>query len=103
MVRGIEQEAAQLAMPQDQLPPAPAQPPVQQQSARDQLRAMPPAPPLKFNLRMQSSPPAGAPPQGGAGNVPLMYPSLFPNDPISSMLQQRQQQVQQGQQVQPGQ
>jgi hypothetical protein len=102
-VRAAEEEAAQLAMPQDQMPVAPAQPPVAQPSAREQLRALPPAPPLKFNLRMPSSPPAGAQPQGGAQNIPLMYPSLFPNDPISAMLQQRQQQIQQRQQVNPGQ
>ena len=102
-VRAAEEEAAQLAMPQDQMPLAPAQPPVAQPSAREQLRALPPAPPLKFNLRMPSSPPAGAQPQGGAQNIPLMYPSLFPNDPISAMLQQRQQQIQQRQQVNPGQ
>ena len=102
MVRGIEQEAAQLAMPEDQMPPAPAQPMAAQPSAREQLRALPPAPPLKFNLRMPSTPPAGATPQGGAQNIPLMYPSLFPDDPISAMLQQRQQQIQQGQQIIPG-
>jgi len=36
-------------------------------------------------------------------NIPLMYPTLFPNDPISAMLLQRQQQLQQGQPITPGQ
>jgi hypothetical protein len=48
---------------------------------------------------MGTTPPAA--PSGGTSQIPLMYPSLFPNDPISAMLQQRQQQIQQGQQIQP--
>jgi hypothetical protein len=34
----------------------------------------------------------GAPKQ--PGNTQLMYPSMFPNDPISGLLQQRQAQMQ---------
>jgi len=64
-------------------------------SAREMMRSLPPAPPVRgLNLRMPSAPPAT--PQGPP-NVPLMYPALFPNDPIAAMLQQRQMQMQQPQ------
>jgi hypothetical protein len=62
-------------------------------SAQQMLKAMPPAPPTRgtnFNLRTAPA----APPAGGASNVQLMYPSMFPNDPISGLLQQRQAQIQ---------
>jgi hypothetical protein len=61
-------------------------------SAREQLRALPPAPSTTFKLNLPTTPPAGA----GAGAGPqqqMLYPTLFPNDPISAMLQQRQQQM----------
>jgi len=63
-------------------------------SAADMLRALPPAPPTKgteFELRMQTftPPPAPVRPQ-----IDLMYPTLFPNDPISAMLRARQAQIQ---------
>jgi hypothetical protein len=66
------------------------------QSAASMLRQLPPAPPTRGmpNLRM-GPPPAAAP----AAQSSLMYPTLFPNDPISQMLQQRQQQF--GQRPQP--
>jgi hypothetical protein len=54
------------------------------------LRKLPPAPQTRGmpNLRMGPPPAAPAP---AASN--LMYPTLFPNDPISQMLLQRQQQA----------
>jgi hypothetical protein len=71
-------------------------------SAQQMLRAMPPAPPTRGmdNFRVPTTPPAKP---GGAGSVQLMYPAMFPNDPISGLLQQRQAQIQGGQQVTPGQ
>ena len=64
-------------------------------SAQQMLKKMPPAPPtrgLNFNPRLPTAP--AVQPGGGAGNIPLMYPSMFPNDPISGLLQQRQAQIQ---------
>jgi hypothetical protein len=64
-------------------------------SAQQMLKAMPPAPPTRgtnFNPRLPTTPPAA--PAGGASNIQLMYPSMFPNDPISGLLQQRQAQIQ---------
>jgi len=61
-------------------------------SAQQMLKKMPPAPPTRgtnFNPRLPTSP-AGQP---GGGNIPLMYPTMFPNDPISGLLQQRQAQL----------
>lgn len=76
--------------------PAPAAP-----SAREMLRQLPPAPPTRgtsFEPRLPTQLPA-APAQQ---NVPLMYPTLFPNDPISAMLQARQSAISQNQPVTPG-
>jgi hypothetical protein len=64
-------------------------------SAQKMLKAMPPAPPTRgtnFNPRLPTTPPAAPGPAGGG--VSLMYPTMFPNDPISGLLQQRQAQVQ---------
>lgn len=64
-------------------------------SAQKMLKAMPPAPPTRgtnFNPRLPTAP--AVQPGGGASNIPLMYPSMFPNDPISGLLQQRQAQMQ---------
>jgi len=60
-------------------------------SAREQLRALPPAPSTTFKLNLPTTPPTGA----GAGpqQPQMLYPTLFPNDPISAVLQQRQQQA----------
>lgn len=72
-------------------------------TAQQMLRAMPPAPSTRGmgdNFRVPTTPPAKP---GGAGPVQLMYPAMFPNDPISGLLQQRQAQIQGGQQVAPGQ
>jgi hypothetical protein len=65
-------------------------------SAQQMLKAMPPAPPTRgtnFNPRLPTAP-AVQPGGGGTPNVQLMYPAMFPNDPISGLLQQRQAQVQ---------
>ena len=100
------QEASQFK-PESQAPlPAATLPVVQPTTAREQLRALPPAPPMKFQLGLPTTPPAGAGagPQGGRQAPAMLYPTLFPDDPISAMLQQRQQQEQQQrQQVNPGQ
>lgn len=63
--------------------PAPSQ-----GAARSMLRDLPPAPKLGFDDLFK--PAAPTPQQGGAGASPnLLYPSLFPRDPISDMLKQR--------------
>jgi hypothetical protein len=68
-------------------------------SAREMMSRLPPAPPTTgFNLRTE---PFKAPPPPSAPSIPLMYPTLFPNDPISAMLKMRQQQIQQPPQAQP--
>ena len=64
-------------------------------SAQKMLKAMPPAPPTRgtnFNPRLPTAP--AAQPGAGGSNIQLMYPSMFPNDPISGLLQQRQAQIQ---------
>jgi hypothetical protein len=94
------QEAAQMAMPEEPLPGAGA-PVVSRETAASMLRALPPAPPTTgYQLRFPTAPPAQSAPNQYA-NVPMMYPALFPNDPISGLLEQRRQQIQQGQPIQP--
>jgi hypothetical protein len=63
--------------------------PAPRTTAREMLnRVAPAAPPTRgFNPRLPTTP--QAPRGGGAGQVPLMYPAMFPNDPISALLQQR--------------
>jgi hypothetical protein len=90
---GVMQEATQATLEGRQTPIGDMQnlPVVSKTSAQQMLRAMPPAPPTRgtdFNPRI----PVGAPKQ--PGNTQLMYPSMFPNDPISGLLQQRQAQMQ---------
>jgi hypothetical protein len=90
---GLMQEATQATLEGRQSPVGDMQnlPVVPKTSAQQMLRAMPPAPPTRgtdFNPRI----PMGAPKQ--PGNTQLMYPSMFPNDPISGLLQQRQAQMQ---------
>jgi hypothetical protein len=77
---------------------APKQP--QSSTARQMLKALPPAPPVRGVPELE---PIKSPFQTGAPTAPaaqgrqapgFMYPQLFPNDPISSMLLQRQQQQQ---------
>jgi hypothetical protein len=90
---GLMQEATQATLEGRQSPVGDMKnlPVVPKTSAQQMLRAMPPAPPTRgtdFNPRI----PVGAPKQ--PGNTQLMYPSMFPNDPISGLLQQRQAQMQ---------
>jgi hypothetical protein len=75
---------------------AAAQPPVRE-SAASMLRQLPPAPQTRGMPNLRMGPPPAAPAPAQSSN--LMYPTLFPNDPISQMLQQRQQQL--GQRPQP--
>jgi hypothetical protein len=83
-------EASKLARGEQELPTEAAGRPVAPGTAAQMLRKLPPAPQTRGmpNLRM------GPPPTGPAAPTSnLMYPSLFPNDPISQMLLQRQQQI----------
>lgn len=68
-------------------------PVMRQPSASELLRKLPPAPPTRGyepNFRL----PTTRPPAPATTSVPLMYPTMFPNDPISALLQQRQMQMQ---------
>jgi hypothetical protein len=98
-IAGAE-ELTQAALPEEPLPSAGA-PVVSRETAASMLRALPPAPPTTgYQLRLPTAPPAQSAPNQYA-NVPMMYPALFPNDPISGLLEQRRQQIQQGQPIQP--
>jgi len=97
MKRITAQTAAQTAMSEqpEAVGNMPSLPVVPGTSAQQMLKKMPPAPPTRgtnFNPRLPTAP--AVQPGGGAGNIPLMYPSMFPNDPISGLLQQRQAQLQ---------
>jgi hypothetical protein len=65
--------------------------PASQSSAASMLRKLPPAPQTRGMPNLRMGPPPAAPAAPAASN--LMYPTLFPNDPISQMLLQRQQQA----------
>ena len=80
-------EASQLAQGEDGAAPVPAR----QDSAASMLRKLPPAPQTRGLPNLRMGPPPAAPAAPAAPN--LMYPTLFPNDPISQMLLQRQQQA----------
>jgi len=108
---GIAQRIIRQELPQEQLQGRQAEigdmknlPVVPREiSAQQMLKALPPAPATRgydFNPRVPTTPPAKT---GGMGQVQLMYPSMFPNDPISGLLQQRQAMVQGGQRPVPGQ
>lgn len=92
--RGLQQEAARVGQFGQE---APVQgmaglPTVPKTTASQMLRNLPPAPPTRgyeFNPRLPTQRPAAAPSQPSS-QVPLMYPAMFPNDPISALLQQRQ-------------
>jgi hypothetical protein len=83
--RILRQEAAGALQPGQEARPAP--------TAEQMLRAMPPAVASRgYTNQMRVGPPPSNP-GGGLGNVQLMYPAMFPNDPISGLLQQRQAQL----------
>lgn len=98
--RMATEEASRAAIAEEEIPGMREAPIVPRETAASMLRALPPAPPTTgYNLRVPTTPPRA--PGGMAQNVPLMYPSLFPNDPISGVLEQRRQSLQQGQMIQP--
>lgn len=82
-------EASQLAQRQDTAPSTQAAP-TGQNTAASMLRKLPPAPQSRGMPNLRMGPPPAVPAQVSPN---LMYPTLFPNDPISKMLQQRQQQM----------
>ena len=90
--RGAVLEAQDLA--QQGNPPVPVSTNVSRgTSAAQMLKAQPAAPATRgtnFNPRMPTTPQVTP----GQQQIPLMYPAMFPNDPISGLLQQRQAQVQ---------
>jgi hypothetical protein len=113
-VPGISQRIVRQELPQEQLQGRQADvgdmknfPVVPREtSAQQMLKALPPAPATRglgqeAGYRFPIAPPG--PPASGMGQVQLMYPSMFPNDPISGLLQQRQAMIQGGQQPVPGQ
>lgn len=65
-------------------------------SAQQMLKALPPAPPTRGlgdeGFRFSTAAPRA--PSSAGGQIPLMYPTMFPNDPISALLLQRQAQIQ---------
>ena len=66
-------------------------PGVSRPTAAALLKKMPPAPQTRGMPNMRVGPPPAA--SAGPAASSLMYPTLFPDDPISKMLLQRQQQV----------
>ena len=102
--QGVQQTGGDIMRSGEQKPIAgmEGQPVVPRGTASQMLRQLPPAPPttgVQFNPRMQTKPQVT---QGsGAGQIPLMYPAMFPNDPISALLQQRQAMMQPPQPPQP--
>lgn len=97
VTRAAVQTTAQTAMGDqpEAIGNMPSLPTVPGTSAQQMLKKLPPAPPtrgLNFNPRLPTAP--ATQPGAGSSNVQLMYPSMFPNDPISGLLQQRQAQVQ---------
>jgi len=97
VIRGEEQLAADMAKTGRPGSPTPAAelPLVPRETARDMMRrTAPPAPATRgvpqFNPRMPTTPQVSQ----GQSQLQLMYPAMFPNDPISGLLQQRQAQIQ---------
>jgi hypothetical protein len=86
--RVIKQEAAGALQPEQEARPAP------QPTAEQMLRALPPAPATRgYTSELRVGPPPAIPAGGAFANVPLMYPAMFPNDPISGLLKARQDQI----------
>jgi hypothetical protein len=84
-------EVTDLAKGEQDVPTSAADQPAVPSTAAQMLRKLPPAPQSRGMPNLRMGPPPAAPAAPAASN--LMYPTLFPNDPISQMLQQRQQQV----------
>ena len=85
-------EASDLAREDETVPTAAAGlPVVPRENAAAMLRKLPPAPQTRGMPNMRVGPPPAAPARPAAPS--LMYPTLFPDDPISQMLLQRQQQM----------
>jgi len=101
--RSTRQELSQLAIGDEQTPiPGMAEAPVvSRETAASMLRALPPAPPTTGLEQLRLPTTAPKPTGSSFQNIPLMYPALFPNDPISGLLEQRRQQIQQGQPMPP--
>lgn len=98
--RMATEEASRAAIQEEEVPGMKQAPVVSRETAASMLRALPPAPPTTgYSLRVPTTPPRQ--PGSPAQNIPMMYPMLFPNDPISGMLEQRRQQIQQGQMAPP--
>jgi hypothetical protein len=74
-------------------------------SAQQMLKTLPPAPATRGlgdeGFRFPTASPRA--PSSAGGQIPLMYPTMFPDDPISALLLQRQAQLQGGQTPPPGQ
>ena len=101
--RTARQELSQFALGDQETPiPGMAEAPVvPRETAASMLRALPPAPPTTGLEQLRLPTTAPKPSGSQYANIPLMYPALFPNDPISGMLEQRRQAIQQGQQPAP--
>jgi|GEM_PF-4693575 len=100
--RALAEETSRAVTEDREVPGRREAPVVSRETAASMLRALPPAPPTSGTLLPKNPmpPPPVNPPQ-----IPLMYPALFPNDPISGLLEQRSRQIQSGQMqpVPPGQ
>jgi hypothetical protein len=94
MITATSVEGSQLAMGDRETPIegmaglTEGAPPARQETAATMLRKLPPAPPTRgMPAVSQRMPPPPAP----TAPAPSMYQMLFPDDPLSQMLQQRQQ------------
>lgn len=100
LARGIEKQGTYVMEDQSQLPieGRADMPVVPRETAQQMLRKLPPAPATRGveppNLRLPTGPTAS--PMGPLGRpiptlgqMSAMYPAMFPNDPISALLQQR--------------
>lgn len=90
--RSAAQDIREETRAPEAMAPAPAEP-VSRGTARDMLRALPPAPPSRgLSPRMPAfNPQQNRPqmPQPPAPLAPIDYSALFPNDPLGKMIQQR--------------
>ena len=98
--RATRQELSDFALGEEEVPiPGMAEAPVvPRETAASMLRALPPAPPTT-GLEQLRIPAKQI--NNSAPNMQLMYPALFPDDPISGLILQRQQQMRQGRPMQP--